>query len=527
MKYDFKFLRQDLSSGLVVFLVALPLCLGIGLASTNIKELAGMPNVFAGIISGVIGGVIIGIISNSRIGVSGPAAGLITIITAAITTLGSFEGFLTAVVLSGILQLIAGYLKLGVIGHYFPSSVIKGMLAAIGITLILKEIPHALGYDKDFFGDESFFQLDGHNTFSEILYAANAFHPGAVIIGILSLVVLILFDKVLTKKFSFLKYIPGALVVVILGVLLNSLFYATHSGLYIDSKHLVSIPVPTSAGEFFSFFSSPDLTYLSNPDTYVIAATIALIGSIETLLSVEATDKLDPEKHLTPTNRELKAQGIGNIISGALGGLPLTQVIVRSSANISAGAKTKYSAVFHGALLLACVIAIPGMLNLIPLATLAAVLIMVGYKLASVKLMKSVYQTGMQQFLPFIVTIAGVLFTDLLNGIALGLAVALFFIIRRNYRNNYTIESKQDAEGILYSMVLSEEVTFLNKGSIVETLRKFPENSRLIIDGSRCRSIDYDILEVIREFRDHSSIEKNIRFSTINIPETQTNVNPH
>ena len=518
MKYEKKFLRQDLSSGLVVFLVALPLCLGIGLASTNVKEITGMPNVFAGLISGVIGGVVVGFISNSRIGVSGPAAGLITVITAAITTLGSFEGFLTAVLLSGIIQLLAGFLKLGIIGHYFPSSVIKGMLAAIGITLILKEIPHAIGYDKDFFGDEAFFQLDGHNTFSELLYAANAFHPGAIIIGLCSLLILILFDKVLTKRYSVFKFIPGALIVVVLGVLFNQLFSILSSGLYVDTKHLVEIPRATSAGEFFSFFNAPDFTYLSNPNTYIVAMTIALIGSVETLLSVEATDKLDPEKHLTPTNRELKAQGVGNIISGLIGGLPITQVIVRSSANVNAGAKTKYSAIFHGLLLLVCVITIPSVLNMIPLATLAAVLIMVGYKLASVSLFKSVYRTGLEQFLPFVLTIAGVLFSDLLKGIALGMVVALFFILRRNYHNNYVMEKASTPEGTVHTMVLSEEVTFLNKGSIVETLREFPMNGRLIIDGSRCRSIDHDIQEVIREFALHTAPDKKIELSTINIP---------
>jgi carbonic anhydrase len=330
--------QNDLPASLVVFLVALPLCLGVGLASTNVPSVSGLPSVFSGLIAGVIGGIVVGFFSKSKIGVSGPAAGLITIVIAAITTLGSFEAFLVAVVFAGILQIAAGFLKLGILANYFPSSVIKGMLAAIGITLLLKEFPHAIGYDKDFFGDESFFQNDGHNTFSELLYAMNALHPGSIIISCVSIVLLLLFERPFLKKIVVFKFLPSALFVVVIGVLLNMFFAQFNARFAIQPEHLVQLPVVKSISEVTSLLVFPDFSFLSNPNVYIIGATIALVGSLETLLSVEATDKLDPMKNHTPTNRELKAQGIGNIVSGLLGGLPITQVVVRSSANINAGA---------------------------------------------------------------------------------------------------------------------------------------------------------------------------------------------
>lgn len=511
--------RHDLPASLVVFLVALPLCLGVGLASTSVDGIQGMPNIFSGIIAGVVGGIVVGIFSGSRLGVSGPAAGLIAIVSVAIVTIGSFEGFLLAVVLSGVLQLIAGFAGAGVIGNYFPSSVIKGMLAAIGLTLILKEIPHALGYDADFMGDESFIQPDGHNTFSELFYALNALHPGVIIISAISLVILILFDKPFMKKIALFKFLPGALFVVVIGVLLNESFRLINPTLHIDSKHLVSLPVASTIGEFSSFFSSPDFSFLSNPNVYIVAFTIAFVGSLETLLSVEATDKLDPEKHHTPTNKELKAQGIGNIASGLLGGLPVTQVIVRSSANINSGGKSKLSTIMHGVLLMLTVIFIPSILNLIPLASLAAILLMVGYKLSKVQLFKQMFKLGPEQFLPFIATIVAVLFTDLLKGIAVGMAFAIFFILRKNYRNNYSTTERTVLEGKEIVIQLSEEVTFLNKGSIQNLLDELEENCIVIIDGSNCHVIDHDVLEVIQDFRDFGSREKNIQLTTINIPE--------
>ncbi len=510
--------RSDLPSSLVVFLVALPLCLGVGLASTNIEGINGMPNVFSGIIAGVIGGIVVGTLSGSRAGVSGPAAGLITIILAAIVTLGSFEALLVAVVIAGVIQVIAGFSGLGIIGNYFPSSVIKGMLAAIGITLILKEIPHAVGYDKDFFGDEAFFQADGHNTFSELIYAMGALNTTAILIAAISIAIMVLFERKFIKKIKLFQFIPSALIVVLVGIGINLGFKISESNWTLASEHMVSLPRAANLDEFIGFLSFPDFSFLSNPDVYVIALTIALIGSLETLLSVEATDKLDPEKHMTPTNRELKAQGVGNIISGLIGGLPITQVIVRSSANINAGAKSKVSAIVHGVLLMITVVFIPHILNLIPLASLAAILIMIGYKLAKAKLFQQLYKQGWDQFLPFCATIIGVLLTDLLMGIGIGITVAVFFILKKNYHNNF-VELESDIDGKREKILaLSEEVSFLNKAGLVHTFAHLEEGSTLIIDGTKSKSIDFDVLELIHEFNQFGAKEKSIDCRLINIP---------
>jgi carbonic anhydrase len=395
------------------------------------------------------------------------------------------------------------------------------MLAAIGLTLILKEIPHAMGYDRDFIGDESFFQLDGHTTFSELLYAFNALHPGAIIISVVSLIILILFERPFFKQFTIFKILPGALFVVLFGILINEMFKNIDPRLYVDVKHLVSLPVANSFENFTSFFSFPDWTYFSNPNVYIVAFTIALVGSLETLLSLEATDKLDPMKHHTSTNKELKAQGIGNMISGLIGGLPITQVIVRSSANINSGGKSKLSTILHGILLILTVIFIPKILNLIPLASLAAILLMVGYKLSKVQLFKQMYRLGYNQFLPFIVTIVAVLFSDLLKGIAIGLAVAIFYILRENYRNNYNIEVQKSDEGENLIIQLSVEVSFLNKGSIQDLLDELKPGTILIIDGSNCKKIDHDVLELIQDFKDHEASSRNINLTTIDIPEVK------
>ena len=522
MKDVFKTLRQDLPSSLVTFLVALPLCLGVGLASTSVESINGLPNVFSGIIAGIIGGVVVGFLSGSRIGVSGPAAGLITILIAALTTLGSFEGLLVAIVLSGIIQVIAGFAGLGVLANYFPSSVIKGMLAAIGLTLILKEIPHALGYDKDFFGDDAFFQFDGHNTFSELLYALNSLQTGSIIISLVSITILLLFERPFLKKIALFKILPGALFAVIIAILLNIFFQLFIPTIAVGEKHLVELPVLKSISEISSVLSYPDFSFLTNPNVYIIALTLAFVGSLETLLSVDATDKLDPEKHHTPTNRELKAQGIGNIISGLIGGLPITQVIVRSSANINAGAKTKASTILHGLLLLVAVLFLPKIINLIPLACLAAILILVGYKLSKVQLYKQLYHNGYDQFIPFLATIAGILFTDLLRGIGIGMAFSILFILRKNYKNNYSISEKEENHLKHIQIILSEEVTFLNKGRIIASLDALPNDSFVTIDGSHCESIDFDVLEIIQEFKLVGAKERNITLTTINIPEVET-----
>jgi MFS superfamily sulfate permease-like transporter len=534
----FKYLKNDLPSGLVVFLVALPLCLGIALAS-------GAP-LFSGIIAGIVGGTVVAFTSGSSLSVSGPAAGLTVIVLNAITQLGSYDVFLLAVVLAGLIQITLGFLKAGVIGYYFPSSVIKGMLAAIGIILILKQIPHAIGYDKDNEGDFDFMQADGENTFSEVFNAINFIHPGALIIAVVSLFILIMWERPFLKKYAFFKVVPGALLVVILGVAINELFKAYMPSLLLEAEKLVRLPVAASGSDFVKQFTTPNFSAFGNYHVYVVAITIAIIASLESLLSVEAADKLDPYKRNTPANRELKAQGLGNLISGLIGGLPLTAVIVRTSANINAGGKTKMSSIFHGLLLLISVAGMATVLNKIPLACLAAVLLMVGYKLAKVSLFKSMYKLGWEQFLPFIVTVVAIQFSDLLKGIALGMIVAIFFILRNMYqrlkkleaqpgkantsmlsaiavllRNNYKTEyyykKHEYKPGETIIIQLDEDVSFINKGSVAFTLDDLPENSSVIIDGSKSHSIDMDVLEIIHNFKSSAEL-KNINVELKNIP---------
>ena len=505
-------IKDDLSASVVVFLVALPLCLGIGLASTGRPDL-----VFSGVIAGIVGGLVVGFLSGSQIGVSGPAAGLVVIVLTAIETLGSFEGLLLATFLAGLFQVTGGFLKAGIIGYYFPSSVIKGMLAAIGLTLILKEIPHALGYDKNYMGDQALAQMDGHNTFNEIFYAIEAMSPAAIIISVVSLALLILFEKPYIKQFNIFKFLPGALFVVMSGILLNSVFQGFKPEWVLTGEHLVQLPVADGASEFISFFRLPDFSMLGNPSVYIVALTIALVASLETLLCVEATDKLDPYKRNTPTNRELKAQGVGNMISGLIGGLPITQVIVRSSANINAGAKSKISTMCHGAILLLAAYFIPRFLNLIPLASLAAILLMVGYKLSRFSLYRGMFRLGHEQFIPFIATIVGILLTDLLKGIGIGMGVAIFYILKKNYKHSYHYKKEKDHHRETITLRLSEEVTFLNKASIQATLDEVPHNARIVIDGSHSVHIDHDVLEIIHDFKAHRAPQHNIEVETIGI----------
>jgi carbonic anhydrase len=502
-------LKSDFPAGLVVFLVALPLCLGIALASTGRSDL-----LFSGIIAGIIGGIVVGSLSNSQLGVSGPAAGLVVIVLGAIDTLGTFEAFLLAVVLSGVLQLLAGFMKAGIVGYFFPSSVIKGMLTAIGIILILKEIPHALGYDEDFMGDFDFAQKDGHNTVTEIYYAFKYSSMGAIIISVISLGMLILFETNFMKKIGLFKFLPGALFVVLTGILLNALFLNLAPELVLSGKHLVELPVASSPQEFLSFFKFPDFSTFSNPQVYVVAVTLAIVASLETLLCLEATDKLDPYKRRTSTNQELRAQGIGNIVSGMIGGLPITQVIVRSTANITSGGKTKMSAIFHGVILLLSAIIIPVFLNLIPLASLAAILLLVGYKLAKPSIFKNMFKLGHEQFIPFIVTVIAIVGTDLLKGIGIGMTVAVFYILRKNYKNALNCKKEVIDGKTKYTLTLSEEVTFLNKASVAKELAKIPEDSTLVIDASKSYTVAYDVLENIQEFVNHTSKLKNIQVET-------------
>jgi len=506
----FKYLKNDLPSGLVVFLVALPLCLGIALAS-------GAP-LFSGIITGIVGGIVVAFASGSSLSVSGPAAGLTVIVHNAILQLGSYEAFLLAVVFAGLIQIGLGYLKAGIIGYYFPSNVIKGMLAAIGIILILKQIPHAVGYDVDNEGDLNFVQADGENTFSEIANSLDHIHPGAIIIAVISLAILILWERPFLKKFAFSKVVPGALVAVVVGIAINEWFKFGNPTLHLSGDKLVHLPVAESMGGFINQFTLPDFSAIGNYQIYIAAVTIAIIASLESLLSVEATDKLDPYKRSTPTNRELKAQGLGNLVAGLIGGLPLTAVIVRSSANVNSGAKTKLSAIIHGFLLLLSVIGIATVLNKIPLACLAALLLVVGYKLARISLFKSMYKLGWDQFLPFVVTVLAIQFSDLLRGIGVGMAVSVFFILRNNYKRGYFYQREEHHEGEKITIRLAEDVTFINKGSIALTLSHLPDNSRVVIDGSKSHFIDLDVIEMIHDFKS-TAVLKKIQLELKSIPE--------
>ena len=491
----FKNLKNDIPAAVVVFFVAIPLCLGIALAS-------GAP-LFSGLIAGIVGGIVVGAISGSSLGVSGPAAGLAAIVLAALATLGSYENFLVAVVLGGVIQIVFGILRAGIIGYYFPSSVIKGMLTGIGIIIVLKQIPHFFGYDADPEGDWAFFQVDGENTFSELGNIISNISPGATTVAIIGMAILILWEAVLSKKFKIFKLIQGPLVAVAVGIIFYLLTKDSDS-LRISADHLVAVPVPDDFDSFLGQFTFPNFSVITNPQIWVTGFTIALVASLETLLCVEATDKLDPRKRTTPTNRELFAQGTGNLISGLIGGLPITQVIVRSSANIQSGGQTKMSAIIHGFLLLISAILIPTVLNLIPLSVLAAILFLVGYKLAKPALFKEMYQKGMFQFIPFIVTILGIVFGDLLIGISLGLAIGIVVILIKSYQNSHflNIEKSEDNNNEeVVKMTLAQEVTFINKGAIIKELDKLSENSTVQIDTRRTRYLDNDIIEVFDDFK--------------------------
>lgn len=488
----FKFIKNDIPASIVVFFVALPLCLGIALAS-------GAP-LFSGVIAGIIGGIVVGALSGSKVGVSGPAAGLAAIVLTAIGTLGGYENFLVAVVLGGVIQLIFGLLKAGIIGYYFPSSVIKGMLTGIGIIIILKQIPHFFGYDAEPEGADSFVEMSGENTFSAILHIGDNIILGSLVIGLIGLAVILFWDNFLAKKSKFFKVIQGPLVAVVLGIVYYILTKSNDS-LAIAQSHLVSVPIPDSFDSFIGQFSFPNFSAITNTEVWVVAFTIALVASLETLLCVEATDKLDPDKNVTPTNRELLAQGTGNIISGMIGGLPITQVIVRSSANIQSGGKTKLSAIIHGFLLLISVILIPTLLNKIPLSVLAAILLVVGYKLAKPSLFKTIYKLGWKQFVPFIVTVVGIVFTDLLVGIGLGLLVGIVVILLKSYQNSHFLHIEDKSNGKhKIKMTLAEEVTFFNKGAILKELDSLPRDTNLEIDVINTRYLDNDIIEILEDF---------------------------
>jgi len=500
--HPLKNLKADIPASIVVFFVALPLCLGIALAS-------GAP-LFSGLIAGIVGGIVVGALSGSAIGVSGPAAGLAAIVLVAISTLGGFENFLLAVVLGGVIQVLFGILKAGVIGYYFPSSVIKGMLTGIGIIIVIKQIPYFFGIDKNTAESSTFIDM-----FSQI-------NLGATLIACIGLSILIIWNVWLSKSFKIFQIIQGPVVAVAVGIIYYILT-KNNSTFSIDSAKLVSVPVPEDISSFLGQFSSPNFDQITNTQIWVTAFTIALVASLETLLCVEATDKLDPRKRVTPTNRELLAQGTGNIISGLIGGLPITQVIVRSSANIQSGGKTKSSAIIHGFLLLISLIIIPTLLNKIPLSVLAAVLFIVGYKLARPQLFATIYKQGWKQFIPFIITVLGIIFTDLLIGIGMGLAVGIVIILIKNYQNSHFLHIEKENDGIeKIKMTLAEEVTFINKGAILKELEQIAPNTKLEINVKNTRFLDYDIIEILEDFLLKAN-NRNIEISLISERGNVTN----
>lgn len=505
-------LKSDIPASIIVFFVALPLCLGIALAS-------GAP-LFSGILSGIIGGIVVGIASGSSLGVSGPAAGLAIIVLSAINTLGSWPVFLLSLVLAGIIQVIAGYAKVGFIAYFFPSSVIKGMLTGIGLLIILKQIPHALGYDKDDVGDLSYFQTDGENTLTGIASAFNAFTPGAILIACLSIAALILWDTVLTKKYRIFQLIQGPIVVVVMGIVMNMLFQLNVLDFRLSADQLVRLPVVNNLTGFLGQFTLPDFSAITQFEVWKTAVVLAIVASIETLLSVEASDRLDPLKRVTPTNRELKAQGLGNIVSGLCGGLPVTQVIIRSSANIAFGAKSKLSTILHGVFLLISVATMAEFLNKIPLASLASILIMVGYKLARPSLFKQIYKLGQEQFIPFLATVLGILTTDLLRGMTIGIGIGIFYTLSHSYRNSCYMKGviTKENEHQVHHIVLAEEVSFFSKASIIQALDAVPVNSKVIIDCTQSKSIAYDVVEFIQDYRINAKL-KNITVETIGFIE--------
>ena len=492
----YKNLKSDFPASVVVFFVAIPLCLGIALAS-------GVP-LFSGLISGIIGGVVVGLISGSHMGVSGPAAGLAAIVLTAITSMGSFETFLLAVVLGGVFQLLLGLFKAGIIGYYFPSSVIRGMLTGIGLIIIIKQVPYFVGYNKTTVGASSELSVSFLSQIS----------LGATIVAIISMAILLFWEKVLSKKAKIFTLIQGPLVAVVFGII-YTYFSKGEKTLGIAQVNLVNVPKSTDLSGLLSNFTFPNFSAISQQEVWIVAFTIALVASLETLLCAEATDKLDRQKRVTPKNRELVAQGIGNVLSGLIGGLPITQVIVRSSANIQSGGKTKLSAILHGFLLLISVMSIPGLLNMIPLSVLASILLVVGYKLAKPELFKTMYLLGWKQFLPFITTIIGIVTTDLLMGIFIGLVVGVGFILIDSYKNSHAliVDHSSDGEN-KYRISFAEEVTFINKEPILRELERLPETAQLELDVKKTKFLDFDILEIINDFMQTHS-QKNIHIRVI------------
>ena len=503
MKGLFSNAKNDVLAGLIVFLIALPLCLGIAQASNA--------PLFSGIVAGVVGGVVIGFLSKSNLSVSGPAAGLVAIVIGAIGQLGAFDIFLCAVIIAGALQLILGFVRAGSIANYFPSSVIEGMLAGIGITIILTQVKEAVGYKRPIAEDV---MSDGElgAASQPIWEALHHVQPGAIIIALVCLAILVLWS---TKAMKKVQMIPAGLVVVIVGTLLNQLFASVAPQYYLSGASLVSLPIPASATEFFGQFTLPNFSGFSNPLVWQTGVVIAVVASIETLLCIEATDKLDPLKRFTPGDSELKAQGIGNIVSGLIGGLPITSVIVRSSANINAGGRTKLSAITHGVLLLVCVAAIPFILNMIPKASLAAILIFTGYRLCRPAIFSHMWHAGKSQFIPFLITAVAVVGLDLLKGVGIGMAIAIVYLLKNNMNIPFYFKKGSYRNKQVLKLELAQEVSFLNKASIKQTLDNLPENSSIVLDATNTFYIDYDVLELIREFTVTQAKDRNIKISLI------------
>lgn len=493
---------KDLSAGIVVFLVALPLCLGVALASNA--------PLFSGVLAGIVGGILVGILSGSHTSVSGPAAGLTAIVAAQIGKLGTFDTFLVAVVLAGVIQIIMGLCRAGFIAAFFPSSVIKGLLAAIGVILILKQIPHVLGHDPDPEGDMAFEQPDHENTFTELWSALFDIQPGAALVGVLSIVLMIVWDRVKVLKNSAL---PAPLVVVLVGVALSLLLKQLGGVWQIGASHLVQVPVAQDFSAFLGFLQFPNFSALGNPVVYTAAITIAIVASLETLLNLEAVDKLDPQQRSSPPNRELLAQGIGNVTVGLIGGIPMTSVIIRSSVNINSGGKTKLSAIIHGVLLFGCVLLVPGWLNMIPLSALGAILFMTGLKLASPKLVKQMWSEGRNQFLPFVITVLAIVFTDLLVGILIGLGVSIGFILRSNMRRPLRKFMEQHVTGDVLRIELANQVSFFSRATLESTLRNVPKGGHVLIDARSTDYIDVDILDLIHDFEHNTAKVRGVKVS--------------
>ena len=523
--FEKKNLGADFSSGLVVFLVAIPLCLGIALASKA--------PLMSGIVAGMVGGIVVGLFGGSALGVSGPAAGLVAIMLDARDSFAPedfrledgtlppdltgpqmmyiFEMILLATLIAGVIQVLMGFLKAGVLAYYIPTAVIKGMLAAIGVIIILKQIPHAVGYDVDFEGDMAFLQPDGENTFSEILEALTHVQFGAVALFILALGVLILWTMPFFKKRPIFRVISGPLVAVLVGIVGHLVYLNFIPDYLITDSGMVNLSTDNLT---FEWIVLPDFTKIGNPDVWKYAVIIAGVASVESLLCAEATDKMDPHKRITPMNKELRAQGYANIVSGLIGGLPITQVVVRSSANVQSGGQTRWAAIFHGIMILLAILILAPLLNLIPKAVLAAILIIVGYRLISPKVIKLMWSKGLTQFIPFAVTIVAVMVTDLLTGVGIGLAVGAIYILISNFRVPYTYTLKNEKDRKVITLKLAEMVSFLNKGNILSTLREVPDGSKVVVDARATYHIDPDVQEVLNDFKT-SSVERGIEFEII------------